>query len=355
MGTFFVNILNSQEIRLGNLISITDKVKDDVKDLQKLNYEQLINKGDFTFIDSTLIQSNLVAHFYSLINDSQLCNDKQKLNQLKYLFEQGIADAADILGECYLSAGMLDESIIYLLKASPYVARSGMRMVVNKNKLFRNFKINSEALAFQSLELGSFAAYQYLLKSNKKVEELLRILECNDTSLSRRTLGYIFFNGVGVDINAEKSLNFYEKDLAVNTSSITAFNIAKIYDELLNDDKSALKYYELAFKLGDCDAGNILGLKKSSLTILKNAYDCGSLDAGFNFAMLELEANSDNGIEYLSNISKKGYHKASFNLGGFYLKGKYVDKDSSIAVDFFKIAASQGSEKAKEILQKLRK
>ena len=74
-------------------------------------------------------------------------------------------------------------------------------------------------------------------------------------------------------------------------------------------------------------------------------------EAQFRLALL-LEKDDD-AFFWCKEAADQGHIDATYLLGGFYLEGRGVEKDSDKAVSLYRQAADKGYEKAKERLKEL--
>tara|TARA_A100001015_G_scaffold309120_1_gene407981 strand:+ start:2750 stop:3463 length:714 start_codon:yes stop_codon:yes gene_type:complete len=145
--------------------------------------------------------------------------------------------------------------------------------------------------------------------------------------------GIMYDFGDGVNINRKKAYKWYRRS-ALQNNPVAQFNIAKSYDKgsYLPENKSkAIKWYIKSAKNGYADAECNLGQK----------YEFG--DDG-------LERNIDKALALYLSSAKKGCSESQYNLGAIFQEGLIVTKDIDKALYWFKRAASQGDENAKNYI-----
>lgn len=207
---------------------------------------------------------------------------------------------------------------------------------------------------------------EYTLDHHKAIE-ILTELHDNGHRESSYTLGWAFYNGIGVEKNTRKAYNFYEKaaslgeptaqvllgqrlankrgatdedlrraaDLyrsaAASGSSDACFNLGYCYDigkGVEKDSVASFLWYHSAAVLGDVDAARIVGY----------CYWTGS-------GTTEDKAIA---MKYYLSAAQNGDIDAMFNLADGYRHFGDVDKSRH----WFHVAASCGSEDAKgELLE----
>ena len=143
-------------------------------------------------------------------------------------------------------------------------------------------------------------------------------------------VGIMYDFGDGVNIDKKKAFKWYRKS-AFQNNPIAQFNIAKSYDngDYLPINKSkAIKWYMKSAKNGYADAECNLGEK----------YEQG---------IYGLEKNIDLALALYKSSAVKGCCPSQYNLGVIFQEGKIVSKDIDMALYWFKKAASQGDQKAK--------
>ena len=149
--------------------------------------------------------------------------------------------------------------------------------------------------------------------------------------------GIMYDFGDGVNINKKKAYKWYTKS-ALQNNSVAQFNIAKSYDNgtyLPLNKREALKWYIMSAKNGYANAECNLAQK----------YEFG--DDG-------LERNIDKALALYVSSAKKGCSESQYNLGVIFQEGLIVTKDIDKALYWFKRAASQGDENAKNYIYNIK-
>ncbi|CAB4467417.1 unnamed protein product [Rhizophagus irregularis] len=93
--------------------------------------------------------------------------------------------------------------------------------------------------------------------------------------------------------------------------------------------------------------------KKKAIPLFKEAADAGVAEAQYRYAMEFIKVNPDIFLDYLTQSAENGYILAMYNLGMCYTKGQHAPKNTDKGIEYLKIAALKGHEKAIDALKKL--
>ncbi|RGB41629.1 hypothetical protein C1646_685219 [Rhizophagus diaphanus] len=179
---------------------------------------------------------------------------------------------------------------------------------------------------------------------------------------------------LGRTFSCESSpMSFYEQDNndSTTTSLENSQNSFNKVIELHNkpnkteqDKKLAWEYFNAHAELGNKNAlywkAHYLSEgyyvekdKKKAIPLFKEAADAGVPEAQYRYAMESINVNPDIFLNYLTQSAENGYINAMYNLGMCYTKGQHAPKNTDKGIEYLKIAALKGHEKAINALKKL--
>lgn len=198
---------------------------------------------------------------------------------------------------------------------------------------------------FEELNERAISFYE-----NKDYENARAIWEENAKSYHAESmyhLGCMYYEGVGVQVDYKKAYEIFTECAKNNDCSKNKFareclfNAGNAHFNGEGVEKSmekAFEFYALA-----ADAGHIG-------CAFNVGYSCyAGRDAGGMF-----ERDFDKAFKYLSIAAEGGMGHAQVMLATLYLAGRGCNQDVSKARYYLKLAAEQGNEQAKEILEKVR-
>lgn len=155
--------------------------------------------------------------------------------------------------------------------------------------------------------------------------------------------GYLYENGLGLDLNKDKANFYYKKSVKVSKekNSKALFKLGCFYNE--KNYSKAFYYFKKAAELGDSDAINRLGEnfeKEGKFEIAKEYYqgasEMGNREAGVNLAILnvrECQGNEES-RDFIREAAEEGNEKAKV-----YLKRNFEGKENeeyTVVQSFFK-------------------
>ncbi len=166
-----------------------------------------------------------------------------------------------------------------------------------------------------------------LFKGASNIAKLRMLAEQGDAE-AMEELGYLYFNGDGVQQNDYEAFQWFQK--AAQHGIVEAyFYLGLIYSDgkvVPQDYVKALKYYKISAEHGEAAAETNIGLMYSKGRGVKQNY---------------AEA-----VKWYRKAAEKGYAAAQNNLGEMYAHGRGVEQDISQAIKWFTLAAKQGFRQA---------
>ena len=165
------------------------------------------------------------------------------------------------------------------------------------------------------------------IEEEKRAEEERKRLEAEEAN----NMGYSYFNGIGVDKDYEKAVEFWKK--AVSLGNVQAhnslaicylqgFGVEKDYDKVFNLSKVAA---EKGIANAQCNLGN--------------CYYNG----------IGVYRNKNEGVKWFEKAAEQGHSVALLNLGSYYESVFYYDK----AIEMYEKAVELGETRAYEKLKEL--
>lgn len=191
----------------------------------------------------------------------------------------------------------------------------------NEEKAKEQFKVlKGEPELIYGVAYEYLFGSKYIKKDAKKSKVLLDILVKEKDEMAYLTLGYIYENGEGLEINYKRSRYYYDKSgLNKELNNTLGKNFINYIEGLKNeigykrpkDMKAAKEFYKKAMDDGNRDAFTRLGY----IQIVEN----------------KTERHVKNGFTYLETALNMGDKNALLDLGEIYLKGITVPRDFSKA------------------------
>ncbi len=176
-------------------------------------------------------------------------------------------------------------------------------------------------------------------------------------------LGQMYEYGNGTQKNLETAMACYEKAYEEGNSDAASW-IGGIYKENNNLDE-AIKWYEISYETGDVFAPYALGglyEKKNNLDEAIKWYKIGAEHDNYHSQgrlgdLFEKGkgVNKDLSLafDYYLKAAKQGNKWSEYDVGRFYYYGLAGEKDLNKAKEWLTASASQGVEKATELLQQI--
>lgn len=185
---------------------------------------------------------------------------------------------------------------------------------------------------------------------------------CRDSSLVQYCVGMAYY----CKDNTEEAKNWWEKAAGQNQPD-ACWGMACI--EWENDSITAFLYLRKAADLGHPDAINDMGFMylngyivekdiNKAINYFKSAADAGYVDAYSNLGIIYYWKeyglkDRRKAAEYWRRGAELGTPDCQYYYGYILKKGHGVKKDKQEAIRWYKLAAQNGSEEAKEELQKM--
>ena len=248
------------------------------------------------------------------------------------------------------------------------------------------FNEQNYALAFDEFlplaEEGDYRSQYYIgylyvnglgvQKDGKKGVEYLQKAVDQNHDMAQALMGYLYSEGLFVRKDKKKALELYQ--LAAASNNISAnLNLGVMYykgDSVPRDYDMALQYFSkvplesnpiVCRYLGDIYYNNpaLKDYKKASQYYELSARQ-NDLNAYYNLGEMYrtgtgMEKDIKTAITYHKYAASKGYVASQYILGVIYANGEGVAKDKYKAVAWLQIASDQGMEAAKEAMDKLTK
>ena len=148
-------------------------------------------------------------------------------------------------------------------------------------------------------------------------------------------LAYIYYNGMYVSKDLNKSFQYYKK-AADQGSYIAQFNLGEMYnggEGVKKDNKLSFDYYKKAADQGHTDALNRIG----------HMYYFGQ----------GVEKKYSKALEYFKKAADQGHIVSQFNVGFMYYNGIGVQKNNLEALKYLKVAAEKGNKEAETFINKI--
>ena len=161
-------------------------------------------------------------------------------------------------------------------------------------------------------------------KNYTKALELYRQAAAKGNVSAMEYIGYVYYNGIGVDKNYSEAVKWWS--LVAAQGKVTAqSDLGVIYysgQGVSRDYTVAAIWFRLAAEQNDAYAQTFMG------DIFKKGEG--------------VEQDFSEAVKWYDKAAKQNYVYAQYYLGGMYLNGKGVGKDSKQAFEWYKKAATQG-------------
>ena len=148
-------------------------------------------------------------------------------------------------------------------------------------------------------------------------------------------IGYLYQNGLGVEQDYKKAMEWYEKAVELEYA-ISMNNIANLYENGLGveqDYAKAMEWYEKAAELG----------KANSMYFIANLYQDG----------LGVEQDYAKAMEWYEKAAELGEANSMFWIGYLYQNGLGVEQDYAKAMEWYEKAAELGNVFSMEAISNL--
>jgi len=189
--------------------------------------------------------------------------------------------------------------------------------------------------------------------------ELLPLAE-QGSAKAQNYLGFMYQLGKGVLENDKTAVKWYT--LAAEQGQASAqYNLGFMYQHgkgVLENDKTAVKWYTLAAEQGDARSQNSLGVRyhngegviendKTAVKWLTLAAGQGNAIGQYNLGNMYdkgkgVPENDKTAVKWYTLAAEQGYATAQFNLGIMYDNGMGVPENDKTAVKWYTKAAEQG-------------
>lgn len=194
-----------------------------------------------------------------------------------------------------------------------------------------------------------------------------------DYAPAQNNLAYIYDKGIGVQEDDVKAFEWYKK--AADQGYLMAQNnVGYLYKHgkgTTKDLKAAVKYYQLAAKQGYAPAQNNLGYmlenglgtekqEEEAINWYEKAANQDNKEGLFNLAHMHRHGkgtaiNKEMAFSLYEEAAELNYTLAQYEVGFMYENGIGSSRNFSRAKDWYTEAWKNGSEKAKEGLERLKK
>jgi TPR repeat protein len=189
----------------------------------------------------------------------------------------------------------------------------------------------------------------------KSYEILNEYIKNNNSPEAFNILGWLYFNGKGVEKDEKKGCEYFKK--AADDGFVKAYyNVGMCYEYGKGFEyniNEAIKYYEKGYENSDSKSSYALGMiyfkgckiegKKDIKKAIKYLhYSCKKSLANGCYKLGDLYMSEikdyDKGIKYYEKAAKKGYCKVYSTIGDYYLYSKEDRKEKDIkkAVKYYK-------------------
>lgn len=255
-------------------------------------------------------------------------------------------------------------SEINISNMSKSTSKEGIKKLIESSEKDKESKGKGSEL--YSLGMKHFEGKDGYVKDYKKAKDFFEEASLNESSDAKNALGYMYENGLGVNIDGEQARNFYTE--AAEMGNMTAqYNLGVMYFEGIAKVKKnydlAIVWFEKAAEQGCLDAKEQLGsvyylgengVEKNyekGFRYTREAAMGGSLNSQNNLGLMYCngdgtEKNVEKGISLLKSAAEQGVVDAQYNLGLFYYRGDMVPKHSIDSYVWANIAAASGKKDA---------
>lgn len=192
---------------------------------------------------------------------------------------------------------------------------------VNPDKQTSTNKITKEAGEANSAKQHELVEE---LLQNKKYAQALLLLEKlanQDDTFALNKLGTLYYKGLGVVKNIERSVSYFKKSATLN-DLIGIYNLGVINEFDLKNIEEAAYWYKKAAEKGS---------------------DLAQFNLGFFYYSKVLDGGIKKALYWFDKAAQNNNSKAQYQLGVFYLLGKDVKLDYKKAREYFARSAAQGN------------
>lgn len=193
------------------------------------------------------------------------------------------------------------------------------------------------ALAQGSMDAAHNLAGLYLsgalgVPNFRRALELLQQAAAAGHPQSLVSLGYVYQNGIGTNVDSTKAADYFRQAAELGLVE-GKFRFAEILLKSTQDSATinrALAFIEEASKAGYPPALHAVGdMLRHGAFVVKN---------------------TDRALEFYKSASNGGYAESAFTIADMYLNGTDVHRDISVAIHWLKTAAQLGSSEASYVL-----
>lgn len=304
--------------------------------------------------------------------------------------EQGDADAMNNLGNCYKTGNGVpvnyEEAMKYYRKSAdknnPFgqyniglLYEDGKGVPQNYSEAARWYsKAAEQGHKWSQFALGKF--YENGLGVTKNSAEAVRWYRKSAEqghSDALNNLGNCYKNGNGIPKNYEEAAKLYRKAAEQNNAS-SQYNLGLLYENghgVPQNYQEAVKWYRLAAEQGHQWAQYNLGLLYEKGHGVPQNYQEAvkwyrkAADQGCSYAQNDLgvcfklgrgvAVDYAEAYKWIRKAAEQNNRNAQYNLGFIFKNGQSVPQSYEEAARWFQKAADQGFEKAKTVLEELKK
>lgn len=176
-----------------------------------------------------------------------------------------------------------------------------------------------------------------VIRDSEKAFEWAKKGSDKDYENSMLLLAWMYDNGKCVEENNEEAMRLWKKNAEINNSTVAMRCIGHQLqdgDGEVKDDVEAFTWFKKSADLGNSDSQNVIGNYYY--------YGWGNIEQNYQIA-----------VDWYRKAAKQENSVAQYNLGNMYYNGKGVNRDYSTAKYWYKLAADQGYQSAKQMYQKL--
>lgn len=179
----------------------------------------------------------------------------------------------------------------------------------------------------------------------------LMLTDCQEgiSMTVQRALRYL--TGDGVPQDASRTISLLAKAIEENPEDVVAlYYLGACCECGLNSGKDAAEFYRKAADLGHTPSVIRLAFAlvdsntEEAEKLLKESREKGIYEASYGLGLIAERAEKyDDAVEYYSEAAELGNAAAQNALACFYIEGKGVNDNDDAAVQWFELAANQGS------------
>ncbi|SFC27484.1 tetratricopeptide repeat protein [Butyrivibrio sp. YAB3001] len=338
------------------------------------NFEEAIKWYEKAYEEGESEAAILVGHIYY---ENKNFEEAIKWFEIAYEAGAGEADVPYILGVLYEERNNLEEAIKWYKKgaerddaASYHKLGDIYKDTKSLYKMAFDCYVRASELGdiYAPIEVGAFYDGEWgngIVPVNyDEAFKWYNIGAERGDSEALVLLGIMYMEGHGTQINYESAMACFEKAYEEGNSG-AALWMGDIYNKN-NNFEEAIKWFEIAYEAGDAFAPNILGGIYEERNNIEEAikwYKNGDernnkrsqLQLGELFEMGK-GVNKDLSLafDYYLKAAMQGNKYAEYNVGRFYYCGLTGEKNINKAKEWLAASASQGVEEAKQLLEKIK-